>query len=211
MEFNPNDLSYMDSYKLLIGSIQPRPIAWVSSLSADGLLNLAPFSFFAPVCANPPTLVFSPNIRRQTGIAKDTLANIRETGEFVVNIVTEDMAEKMNLTSADLPSRIDEFEEAGLTPVTSTVVETPRVAESPISMECRLFEIVDIGKQIGQASLVIGSVVYFHIDDSVYMPDYKIDTMKLKPLARLAGSTYAKITETFDLERPGDAKTFVAG
>jgi flavin reductase (DIM6/NTAB) family NADH-FMN oxidoreductase RutF len=78
-------------------------------------------------------------------------------------------------------------------------------------MECRLFEIVDIGKQIGQASLVIGSVVYFHIDDSVYMPDYKIDTMKLKPLARLAGSTYAKITETFDLERPGDAKTFVAG
>jgi flavin reductase (DIM6/NTAB) family NADH-FMN oxidoreductase RutF len=133
---------------------------------------------------------------------KDTLHNIRETGEFVVNIVTNELAEAMNITATELPPEVNEFERAGLTPVPSKVINVPRIAESPINFECKLSQIVTIGDQLGQGSLVIGEVVYFHIDDRVYVPDHKIDVEKLAPIARLSGAAYARINDLFSIERP---------
>lgn len=202
MEFDPAQMRYSDRYKLMLGAVQPRPIAWVSSLSPDGLRNLAPYSFFTAVCPEPPTIVFCPNVRSLTHQPKDTLSNIRATGEFVVNIVSEHLAEKMNLTSVEAPPEVDEFEFAGLTPLPSKIVKPPRVGESLVQLECKLHQIVDIGDQPGQGSLVIGTIVYFHVDDSVYIPDFKIDTHKLQPIGRLAGMDYSRTRDIFELKRP---------
>lgn len=202
MEFNAADLTYQERNKLMTGSIAPRPIARVSSISPDGVLNLAPFSYFAPICPEPPLLVFCPNVRSLTGQNKDTLTNIEATGEFVVNIVSQSLVEAMNLSSAELPAEMDEFEFSGVTPIPSKLVRPPRVAESPINLECKLHQIVTIGDQIGQGSLVIGEIVYFHIADDVYLPDHRIDPEKVRPVARLGGMAYARTTDIFDLARP---------
>lgn len=202
MEFDAADLSFRQAYKLMIGSIVPRPIAWVSTIGATGQYNLAPYSFFTGVCSNPPTLVFCPNIRSLDGQAKDTLNNIRYTGEFVVNIVTEDQAEAMNTTSTETPADVDEFALAGLSPLPSKLVSAPRVGESPINLECKLSQIVTIGEEIGQGSLVIGEIVYFHVDDSVYIPDHKIDPTRTKHVGRMGGTFYTRTQDLFDLIRP---------
>ena len=169
MIIDPKEHPFQDIHKLMIGSIVPRPIAFVSTLSKSGIRNLAPFSYFNGVCANPPTIMFAPARRGYSGDTKDTLNNIRETEEFVVNIVSEDFSEQMVACSTDFDPEVDEFDVSGLTPVSSNMVAPPRVEESRVSFECHLNQIVEIGDgSAGSGFVVIGTVVLFHVDDSVY-------------------------------------------
>jgi flavin reductase (DIM6/NTAB) family NADH-FMN oxidoreductase RutF len=190
-------------YKLLIGCIVPRPIAFVSSKNSNGILNLAPFSFFMGVCANPPTLAFSVSQKGNGGGTKDTLATIRETKEFVVNVVTEEMGERMNVTAAEFPPEINEFTIAGFTAVASEKIAVPRVKESPIHMECRVSQIVEINasQQLG-ASVVFGEIICFHLAEEIYDNNFHIDIAALHPIGRLAGNGYSRTDSTFDLVRP---------
>ncbi len=202
MELNPSSVPWQDVYKLMIGSILPRPVGWISTLSPDKTRNLAPFSFFNAICGNPPHVLFCPMIRGTDSKAKDSLENARATREFVVNIVTEPLAMAMNISSVEVLPEIDEFELAGLTPVESVVVEPPRVGESPIQFECRTVDIVDLGTQPGGGSVVIGRVVHIHADDGVIFDGGKIDLAKLQPIGRLAGASYCRVTDLFDMPRP---------
>lgn len=200
MIIDPATLGHQDRYKLLNGAVVPRPIAFVSTLSAQGERNLAPFSFFNVVAADPMVLSFSVMRRGDTSQKKDTLLNIEETGEFVVNVVTEEIAERMNRTSADFPRGVDEFAAGPFTPAASERVKPPRVAESPINMECRLLQLVDLGDRPGSGTLVLGEVVRVHVRDDLY------DRGRIRPfhaVGRLAGASYARTRDTFDLARPG--------
>jgi flavin reductase (DIM6/NTAB) family NADH-FMN oxidoreductase RutF len=199
---NPADHTPNNIYRLMVGAIVPRPIAFVSTISAEGVLNLAPFSFFTAVSANPPVICFSPMVRpNAAGALKDTLRNVEETREFVVNIVSEDFARQMNVCSADFPPEIDEFAASGLTPLASELVRPPRVRESRIHMECRLLFTVHVSDLALGGSLVLGRVLRFHIDDSL-VADFKIDPAKLAAIGRMAGATYARTTDRFEMPRP---------
>ena len=201
MIIDPNTQTRKENYKLMIGSIVPRPIAFVSTKSADGILNLAPFSFFTALSAIPPTICFSPSRRSSDGGKKDTLVNIEATGEFVVNIVNEDMAAAMNETATEIPPEMSEFEYAGFTPVESDLISPPRVQESPINLECKLVQVVEVGNEgPGGAALVIGEVVRFHVADFLY-ENGRIDIGLLKPIGRLAGNEYTTLGKRFGLDR----------
>jgi flavin reductase (DIM6/NTAB) family NADH-FMN oxidoreductase RutF len=202
MEFSPQDLPWNSMYKLLIGSIVPRPIGWISTVDAQGRANLAPFSFFNAVCANPAHVLFCPNVRGTDSGMKDTLLNVRETGEFVVNIVTEELAEAMNITSTEFPPEVDEFAAAGLQRQASVTVRPPRVAESPIHFECRVAHLIDIGPQPGGGSVVIGQVLHVHLDEQILLEGDKIDLGRLRPIGRLAGASYCRVSDLFELPRP---------
>ena len=202
MVADPASLPWKSVYKLLIGSILPRPIGWISTVDAAGLTNLAPFSFFNAVASRPPTVVFCPTIREFDAGPKDTLRNVRTTGEFVVNIVTEALADAMNISSTEFPPEVDEFRAAGLTPAASAVVSPPRVAESPIHYECRVHQIVDIGSDPGGGSLVLGRIVHLHVDPSVLLQDDKIDLSVLRPIGRLSGAGYCRVSDVFQMPRP---------
>jgi len=189
--------------RVLTGVVVPRPIAFVSTMSASGLVNLSPFSFFNAVAYDPPTLVFSCS-KYAAGWPdkkKDTLANIEETGEFVVNVVVDDIAEAMNQTAAEYPTEVNEFEVAGLTPAPSDLVRPPRVAESPVNMECRLVQVVPIGEGRHQHGLVIGEIVLLHIRDDI-ISGHRINHQKLRPTGRLAGNMYCHTGDVFELPRP---------
>ncbi len=201
MIINPSEHDYRDIYKLMVGVIVPRPIAFVSTISADGIRNLAPFSFFTGISANPPVICFSPMVRGSDGARKDTLLNIEAVKEFVVNVVSEEFAEKMNICSVEFPPEVDEFEMSGLTPVASDLVQPPRVQESHISMECRLVEVVEVSSKPLGGSLVIGEVLRFHVDDAL-IDGYKIDPDKLHAIGRMGGPTYTRTTDRFDMVRP---------
>jgi flavin reductase (DIM6/NTAB) family NADH-FMN oxidoreductase RutF len=201
MIISPKEHDYRDIYKLMIGAIVPRPIAFVSTLSLEGILNLAPFSFFTGVSANPPVVCFSPMIRGSDGKKKDTLNNIETTREFVVNIVSEDFAVQMNICSTEFPPEVDEFQQSGLTPISSDLVKAPRVKESKINLECRLLQVVHVSPKPLGGSLVLGEVLCFHVADELW-EDYRIDPDKLKPIGRMGGPTYARTTDRFDLVRP---------
>ncbi len=201
MIVNPSAEEYRNVYKLMIGAIVPRPIAFVSSLSADGVRNLAPFSFFTGISANPPVICFSTMRRSSDGARKDTLNNIEATGEFVVNVVSEPIAEQMNLSSAEFPPGVDEFVESGLTPVPSDLVKPPRVQESPINMECRLVQIVHVSPRPLGGSLILGEILRFHIRDELF-ENFRIDPDKLRPIGRMGGPTFTRTTDRFDLIRP---------
>ena len=203
VQIDPAENSNQDNYKLIIGSVVPRPIAFVSSCSKDGELNLAPFSFFTGVCSNPPTILFCPMVRGSDAGKKDTLLNIEETGEYVVNVVSEDIVALMNQTAAEFPRGIDEFKESGLTPSPSVIVKPPRVLESPLSMECKLQKIIPVGDgTVGSGFVVLGTVVRFHIREDLYAAG-RVDTLGLKPIARLAGAAYSRLSDVFELQRPG--------
>jgi flavin reductase (DIM6/NTAB) family NADH-FMN oxidoreductase RutF len=204
--FNPAGESVQNIYKLMIGAIVPRPIAFVSSLDEGGVRNLAPFSYFTAVSADPPVVLFCPSVRRedaQRGLAahKDTLLNVIATREFVVNVVTEAIAEKMNVTSAQVPPEVDEFELAGLTPLPSELVKPPRVAESPVQMECRLRRIIEVSDRPAGGSIVLGEVVRFHVREDL-VENYRIDPDKLAAVGRMGGPTYVRTRDRFDLKRP---------
>lgn len=198
MKINPN--TFENFNRVFTGVIVPRPIAFVSSISAEGLVNLAPFSFFNAVSYSPPTIVFSA-ARHAGWKEKDTLANIEATGEFVVNIVSEEIAEAMNSTAAEYPADVDEFEIAGLTALPSDTIKSPRVAESPVSMECRLNQVVEIGDGDNSHGLVIATVVLLHIRDDI-INGHRIDQQKLKPVGRLAGNMYCTTLDTYEMLRP---------
>jgi flavin reductase (DIM6/NTAB) family NADH-FMN oxidoreductase RutF len=202
MEINPASLPHRDVYKLMIGSIVPRPIAWVSTISPDGVPNLAPFSFFTGVCSNPPTVVFCPGIREVDRAQKDTLNNVQTTGVFIINFVSESLAAAMNSTAVEAPPEVNEFERAGLASEPGTVVPVPRVAASLIHYECRLQQIIPISAEPGGGNLVIGTVVHMHFADSVYREGNRIDLGEYQPVGRLAGASYCRVQDVFDLSRP---------
>lgn len=201
MIIDPLEQSPKENHKIMIGSIVPRPIAFVSTKSKDGILNLAPFSYFNGVCSNPPTIMFAPARRGYDGLTKDTLNNIQDTEEFVVNLVSEEISDQMVACSTDFENEVDEFEVSGLTPIDCVKVNPPRVKESKISFECELNSIVEIGKaEAGAGFIVIGTIVMFHIDDTVYK-DGHINLNTLNPIGRLAGNSYTRIVDTFDIVR----------
>src|SRR5215813_7388123 len=201
MELDPQVIGVTASYKLLIGCVVPRPIAWVSTLGADGVPNLAPFSFFMGVCNDPPTIAFSSS--RREGSKKDTVTNIEHSGDFVVNVVDDPLAERMNLTSGEYPPEVDEFALTGLTAAPGVKVRAPRLVEAPISLECRVDRIISVGR--GPNTLVIGEIVYFHVRDGLYDPSTgRIDLHELRPVGRLAGNLYSHIHDIFEMKRPSD-------
>jgi flavin reductase (DIM6/NTAB) family NADH-FMN oxidoreductase RutF len=191
---DPDTLDPQSRYKLLIGSVVPRPIAWTSTVSREGVRNLAPFSFFTVASRSPPMLCISvgPRVDRPPD-AKDTLSNIEETGEFVINIVSLPLSNTMHESSKNHPPEADEFEKAGLTPAICEVVGAPRVEEAGVSMECLLDRVLPLGTD----QLVIGRMVRFHVRDELY-ENGRIDVAKLQPLGRLAGN-YTKVETIFEL------------
>jgi flavin reductase (DIM6/NTAB) family NADH-FMN oxidoreductase RutF len=199
---DPQALGERETYKLLIGCVVPRPIAWVSTVDLVGVRNLAPFSFFNAIGSNPPAISISISYVDSLDQRKDTLRNISDTGEFVVNIVDEDLAQAMNATSASYPPGVDEFEIAGLTAVPSATVYPSRVAGAPVSLECKLFTLVPVGEGPGSATLAIGVVQMIHVRSDIINERRYIDITKLRPIARLAGAGYAYVHETFDMVRP---------
>jgi flavin reductase (DIM6/NTAB) family NADH-FMN oxidoreductase RutF len=199
MQLDPDKMAPTAVYKLLIGCVVPRPIAWVSTVDPDGVNNLAPFSFFMGVCGDPPTIAFSSGPRE--GRRKDTAVNAARAGEFVVNVVDDPLAEAMNLTSGEYPPGVDEFALTGLTAVPGVRVRVPRVAEAPISLECRLNQIITVGR--GPHQLVLGEIVYFHVRDELYNAETgRIDMHRLHPVGRLAGEMYSHIHDIFAMKRP---------
>lgn len=208
MHFEVLELPHRELYNILISCVGPRPIAWVSTLGAAGQPNLAPFSFFNCVSAKPPLLAFSPGLRAPSepkgssaGEPKDTLRNVRETKEFVINVVTCDLLEPMNLTSGEYEASINEFELAKLTPVPSKLVRPPRVGESPVSFECKLYQILEFSPAPGGGALVIGEIVAIHIDDA-HWKDGRIDRDSLDLLGRMGGIQYTRTRDRIELPRP---------
>ncbi|MEK9164311.1 MAG: flavin reductase family protein [Chloroflexota bacterium] len=198
MIIDPSSLAPRDRYRLLISTVAPRPIAWVSTRAVDGSHNLAPFSFFQAVSGTPPLIILS--VGKRSGQPKDTLRNIEQTGEFVVNIVTEELAERMNQTSGDWPPGVDEFDVAGLTPAPSLVVAAPRVAESPINLEAKCKQIVPL--EGSDYTLVVGEVLRWHLADGLLAPDGFIDIARVRPIARLARDEYVRFGQVFSMPRP---------
>lgn len=195
-----NQLSDVQNYKLLSGSIIPRPIAFVTSQNKNGVLNAAPFSFFNIVNNAPPMISIS--VQRAGGKRKDTALNIEEVGEFVVHITDENNVENVNITAAQLNPEENELDHTKFTLVDSENITVPGIKEAKIRLECKLNQIVEIGSKDDGADLIIGEVVMYHIDEHIYFGDSKIDALKLEPVARLAGNDYAKLGDTFTIERP---------
>jgi flavin reductase (DIM6/NTAB) family NADH-FMN oxidoreductase RutF len=201
MRVDPAERPWREVYHVLTDVVQPRPIAFVSTLAADGTPNLAPFSFYNAVSGNPPFVVFSPQLRGRDGTKKDTLANVEATGEFVVATVTEAIAAAMNLTSAELPPEVSEWDVGGFTPLPSEQVGPPRVAESPVNMECRVHQIISLGDGPGAGNLVIGRVLLIHVADEILV-NGRVASERLRAVGRMGGSRYAKTDSTFDMTRP---------
>ena len=202
MDLRADQISPRELYRTLLIAVAPRPIAWVSTLSQDGTPNLAPFSFFNAVSATPPMLGFSPGVRSLPNGSepKGTLLNVRETREFVVNMVTFDLAESMNITSGEYEHGINEFELAHLATRPSQVVRAPQVAASPVSFECKLHQILDFGQPV-TGHLVIGDVVALHLDDQL-LREGRLETNALDLIGRMGGAQYTHTTHRFEMERP---------
>jgi len=195
MNFDPQIIAPTEFYRFMISVVVPRPIAFVSTVGENGQFNLAPFSYFNAITNRPPLVGISLNSR--SGQPKDTLRNIRATGDFVVNVVNESLAERMVHTSGDWPEQVDEFAVSGLTPAPSVHVKSPRVAESPVSLECRLYQEIPLG----DATFVVGEILLAHVADEV-TTEGKIDIAKLKPLGRLGGDGYAAVRDVLHIARP---------
>lgn len=201
MEIDPNTIDPNELYAHMVRLVTPRPIAWVSTLSDDGVPNLAPFSYFNAVGSKPPTLMFCP-ANRPDGQKKDTLRNIEQNGQFVVNVVSFDLAEKMNQTSGTYEFAIDEFEACGLQPARSVRVRPPRVAEARVHFECQVHSIIHLGTGPGGANMVIGSILLIHVRDDVLNERGRADPARLDTIGRMGGMSYARTTDRFDLKRP---------
>lgn len=199
MEINPKTNDHTANYKLLIGGVLPRPIAFITSVGNQGVVNAAPFSFFNVVSTNPPMIAVAV-MRKPGGVQKDTARNILQTKEFVINVVDENNFEKVNETSCDYPPEISEVDKAGLSTSQSRVVNVPRIAEARVHFECRLHQHLELGHG-PNSDLIIGEIVHIHVEDSLYQ-DGKIHTEKLAPIGRLAGLDYVKLGEIIKRTRP---------
>lgn len=199
MTIDPATVSAANAYKILIGSIVPRPIGFISTVSSGGVFNLAPFSFFNGVCGDPPVVCFAPNARTPR---KDTLVNVQATGEFVVNIVSEEIAEQMNLCSGSYPPEVDEFKLSGLTPIPSDIIRPPRVLESHVNMECRAMQVIEVSNKPLGGHLVLGEVVRFHVDDAIIDSRFHVDPEKLRAIGRMGGMAYCRTRDRFEMVRP---------
>lgn len=198
MEIDPGALDTRERYGLLIASVVPRPIAWVSTRSKEGVVNLAPFSYFSGVCAAPLVVSIACGTRRG-GAVKDTLANVEATGELVINVVTESLIDTMVHTSGEYSPEVDELAAAGLSAAPSRTVAPPRVGESPLQLECRLHRLVPVGDP--PATLVLAEVVWIHVAEEV-LTEGRPDAEKLRPLGRLGGDQYAGLGRVVERKRP---------
>ncbi len=199
MIIDPLKINPRDAYQLLIGSVVPRPIGWISTISEDGTFNLAPYSFFMGVTGDPPTVAVSCNKRH--GAKKDTLANIEANGELVLNLAVEELAEQMNASSAEFSPAVDEFAACGLTPAPSQVVRPPRVAESPVNIECKLQQIIYTGRN-ESTGLIIAEAKLWHVRDDLVTPQGTIDVTRLHAIGRLSASWYTRTHDLFEMIRP---------
>lgn len=200
MEFASNERSLSERYKLLIGCIVPRPIGFIATSSASGLNNLAPFSFFNGVSANPPTVAFSIGDRGEEH--KDTSRNLEENPELVIHIVSEPVAEQMNVTCGDYGAHVDEFAESGLTAVPSRVVEVPRVAEALVALECRVSHHLLIGDKPPRSHHFLAEILHWHIDDAVINERFHVDASTLRAIGRMGGTEYCRTQDRFAITRP---------
>jgi flavin reductase (DIM6/NTAB) family NADH-FMN oxidoreductase RutF len=201
LSINPADHQVHEIYKLMVGLIVPRPVALVSTVDKDGVPNVAPFSFFNGVGSNPPTVLFCPALRSSGDKRKDTLRNVEQTGEFVINIVSDSIAAAANATAADVGPEVDEFLIAGLTAIPSEAVRPPRVAESPAQFECKLLQIVFTGQAPGAGVVVLGEIVRVHVAAHLEH-NFRVDPAGLDAVGRMAGNTWVHTRERFELERP---------
>jgi len=202
-EFDFTTLPPLDRYRLLVGSVVPRPIALVTTRDEGGRNNAAPFSFFNCFSHDPPIVTLGMD-RREDRALKDTARNIRRMREFVVNLVSEEIAERMNICAVDFPEGVDELAEAGLTPAPSSAVKPPRIAESPINLECKLIEELVFGED-GRRSIILGQVLRFHVHDNILNARGHVDLDVMKPVGRLAGSGYIRLTDRFNMKRMNHA------
>lgn len=202
MSYDPADLAGRVLYQLLIGTVAPRPIAWVSTRDKAGVLNLAPFSYFTVAATRPLTLLFCPQVQPD-GQGKDTLRNIQAVPEFVINLPDEATAEAMNLTSGAYPAGVSEFDVAGLAAVASETISVPRVAAAPMAFECRLREILTIADRPGGGSAVFGEVSRIHVREGLMEVETgRIDIDRYRPIGRWGGNWYTRQTDRFEMPRP---------
>jgi flavin reductase (DIM6/NTAB) family NADH-FMN oxidoreductase RutF len=199
MKIDPSQLDWKDAHELLVGAVLPRPIAFVSTVGEDGVNNLAPFSFFTSISVKPAYVGFSIS-RYREGRKKDTLVNIEFSNDFVINVVTENLVDAMNKASKDYPSYVNEFIEVGLTPAKSDLVKSPIVAESPVNIECALFQILEFGKTPRINSFVIGEVLRVHVRDDLWVNN-TIQAHKLRAIGRLGEELYCRTMDIFEKKR----------
>ena len=192
IKIDPKTTSTPDLHQYLLGSVAPRPIAFVSTVDEEGNANLAPYSFFNAFSSNPPILVFSSNRTVAHNTTKDTLHNVQKTDELVVNVVNYNIVRQMALSSVAYPSEVSEFEKSGLTPIASDLVKAPRVKESPVNMECRVKDIITLGYEGGSGHLVICEVLKMHIEESILDEDHKIDPHKIDLMGRMGRAFYTR-------------------
>lgn len=204
LTLNPKDLSVQILQKYLQNAIAPRPICFASTINREGQPNLAPFSFFNLFSSNPPIAVFSPAYSGRTGAPKDTLLNLREVPEVVINIVNYNMVQQTSLASSPFARGVNEFVKAGLTPIPSELVKPARVKESPVQLECKVIEIKELGKQGGAGNLVICEIIRIHIDSSVLNEENHIDTRKIDLVARMGDNWYCRShgDALFEVKKP---------
>lgn len=192
MTIDTNNIATKDLHQYLVGSVAPRPIAFVSSVDEHGVINLAPYSFFNVFSSNPPIAVFSSNRRVANNSTKDTLHNVEATRSCVINVVTYDIVRQMALTSIDYPSEVNEFEKGGFTPIPSDLVKAPRVKESPVNMECLVKEVLPLGTDGGAGHLVICEIKRIHIDDRILDEEGRIDPDRIDLMGRMGRAYYTR-------------------
>ena len=204
LEIKPKNTPTHELQKYLLSSIGPRPIALASTIDKDGINNVSPFSFFNIFSANPPIAIFSPARRIRNNTTKDTLENIKQIKEVVINIVSEDIAQKSVVTSAEYPQEIDEFIESGLTAIPSKKIKPYRVQESPVQMECKVKKIIELGENAGSGALIICEILLIHISQHILDDNNDIDPNKIKLIGRLGGKWYCKGFDQalFTIEKP---------
>ena len=201
--FNPKKLDIKTNYHLMISGIVPRPIAFVSSISKKGEVNLAPYSFFNGFGANPPIVGFSPALSGRTGLPKDTLLNIKETKEFTISIANSKMVGQVSLSSCEYSREIDEFDKTGLSKEKSAIVKPPFIKESSFSMECKLYDIIDLGNKPASGNLILGEIVMFHISKDILDENNQVDPALLDAISRMGGSWYSKSNKgLFEFKKP---------
>ena len=200
MKIDPATMDRKTAHDIMVGAALPRPIAFVSTIGANGVYNLAPFSFFIPMAAKPAIVGVGIG-RKRDGSKKDTLVNIEFAKDFVINVVTESLAEAMNQTAGEYPPEVDEFAVAKLTPVKAALVKSPMVAESPVKMECRLLQILEFGQFPGINNFVVGEVIQVHVKDELWV-NGEIQSSRLKAIGRMGGDLYCRTSDVFEMKRP---------